>query len=158
MLEKKVLFHLGKFSKKISFLVIVFLFSCSTVIQGEFHSIGNRSTDFQFTPTQCYSGERLQFHGIILSEKNSPAITVVGIIDPIRGKVVKVINPKLCKNEEDCEEIFITKNQCSVFHFVVEPTNVRINKIRALKGKLELDCDLTQGTKIKGNASFEYCH
>ena len=33
-----------------------------------------------------------------------------------------------------------------------------VNKIRALRGKLELDCKFEEGGSIKGKIEFDYCH
>ena len=137
--------------------IIFFIGNCSTIIKGEIISKGKQLGEFNFNPNECFSGERMQFHGITLSVKDGGVLT--GIIDPIKGKVIKVRTPKSCKSEDDdCNEFFISKNSCSIYKINIQTTNVIINKIRALDGKLELDCKFPEGGSIKGKIEFENCH
>ena len=145
--------------KNYLFLVLSLFFShCTTVIQGEFQSKGKSVIDFQFTPTRCYSGERLQFHGVILLDQNPNGIRITGIEDQSLGKSIKIRIPSLCQTEDDCEEIFLSKKVCSKYKFQIQPTNVRINSIRAIKGNLELECNLPNGSILSGKSNFEYCY
>ncbi|MBK9502250.1 MAG: hypothetical protein KBF99_11245 [Leptospiraceae bacterium] len=139
---------------------LFFTESCSSVIQGEIIARGNPTGDFILNPTGCYSGARMQFYGIILTQTENKGLVLTGIIDPIRGKLIKLRLPDSCQSDDydDCKEIFISKESCSVYKIKIEPTNVMVNKVRALRGKLELDCKFQEGGSIKGKIEFDYCH
>ncbi|HRG44805.1 MAG TPA: hypothetical protein PLX69_10900 [Leptospiraceae bacterium] len=139
---------------------LFFTESCSSVIQGEIIARGNPTGDFILNPTGCYSGARMQFYGIILTQAENKGLVLTGIIDPIRGKLIKLRLPDSCQSDDydDCKEIFISKESCSVYKIKIEPTNVMVNKVRALRGKLELDCKFQEGGSIKGKIEFDYCH
>ena len=139
---------------------LFFTESCSSVIKGEIIARGNPTGDFILNPTGCYSGARMQFYGIILTQTENKGLVLTGIIDPIRGKLIKLRLPDSCQSDDydDCKEIFISKESCSVYKIKIEPTNVMVNKVRALRGKLELDCKFQEGGSIKGKIEFDYCH
>lgn len=142
-------------------IIILFLVSkCSTVIKGEIISEGNPAGNFSLSPLQCYSGQRMQFYGVILSQGVKDGAVLTGIIDPIKGRIIKLRIPNSCQpdDDEDCKEIFIPKESCSIYKIHLEQTNVTINRIRALRGKLQLDCKLREGGSIKGTIEFDYCH
>ncbi len=119
-----------------TFISLFLTNNCSTVIQGEIISQGNPTGNFSLHPTACLSRQRMQFYGIILSQNENEGIILTGIIDPIRGKIIKLKSPNSCQSEDqdDCKEIFISKESCSVYKLTLEPTNVMINRIRALRG------------------------
>jgi hypothetical protein len=144
----------------ILFIVIIFIGHCTTVIKGEVISTGKPIGDFNLSPKGCFSGERMRFYGIILTQNENDGGVLTGIIDPIKGKVIKIRIPKSCSQEDpyDCKEIFISKESCSIYKIAIQPTNVIINRIRALDGKLELDCKFPEGGSIKGKVEFEYCY
>jgi hypothetical protein len=132
---------------------------CSTVIQGEIKSEGSPTGNFSLNPTNCFSGQRMLFYGIILSQNENDGAVITGIIDPIKGKIIKLKLPNSCsEDQDDCKEVFINKESCSVYKLNLEPTNVTINRIRALRGKLQLDCKFKEGGSLKGVVQFDYCH
>lgn len=141
-------------------ITLLLVSKCSTVIKGEIISEGNPAGNFSLSPLHCYSGERMQFYGIILSQGVNEGAVLTGIIDPIKGRIIKLRIPNSCQadDNDDCKEIFIPKESCSVYKIHLERTNVTINRIRALRGKLQLDCKFKEGGSLKGTIEFDLCH
>lgn len=132
---------------------------CSSV-SGSLVSAGKPLGNFTFTPSQCRSGERMQFFGAVLLGKGPADGAVVAMIDQMKGKLVKVEIPGSCKppDYEVCDEVIIDARQCSRYDVVVNRTNVVVNEIFQVEGRVNLDCTFPGGGSVKGELTFKRCN
>ena len=115
--------------------------------------------DFTFKAARCGSGQRMGFFGVIVVGEGPNDGGILVIEDPIKGKLVKVEVPGSCKppDLEECTEIMIPRDQCSVFKTSVRNTNTTVNDVRLREGYLELDCSFQDGGTASADIKFEGC-
>jgi hypothetical protein len=132
---------------------------CSSV-EGTFVSKGKPAGDFNFVPNQCRSGQLMQFFGAVILGKGQQDGAVVAIIDPVKGKMVKVEVPGSCQppDYEKCTEIILDPKYCSTYSVNVNRGNMEINDIFTINGNLSLDCSFPEGGSIKAKMKFSNCH
>lgn len=103
-------------------------------------------------PTQCVAGEHQLFLGFDLRDEKSGVVTRL-LVDPATGPVVRVF----VASAPFDRTILFPRSQCHLFHFSLDPTGWRINRIDQLDVSLELDCQLPGGDGIAGKASEPRC-
>jgi hypothetical protein len=132
---------------------------CSSV-EGTLVSRGGEMGDFTFVPKQCRSGQRMSFFGSVLLGEGRQDGAVVAILDPVKGKIVKVEVPGSCEppDYEKCKEVVIDPKHCSVYDMKLERTSIMVNEIVLIKGSLDLDCTFPGGGTAKGSMTFDRCN
>jgi len=137
----------------------VFMGKGCSEVEGAFQAAGPPLGTFTFTPTQCRSGERMQFFGaVLLGEGPTDGGILVGE-DPVQGRFVKVEVPGSCKppDYEVCTEILVKPESCSTFEASVSRTGVQVNDIRVVEGHLKLDCRFPEGGSATAALTFSGC-
>jgi len=129
--------------------------SCSSV-EGKFTAKGEPLSKFTMRPTECRSGQRKNFYGVILlsDKKKNQGIKIVE--DPTDGWVVQVQIPKSCKKNR-CKVVTFGEDACDTFDVEVNRTNTSVNDIRLLEGHLELKCKFDEGGTAKAKLKFSRC-
>jgi hypothetical protein len=103
-------------------------------------------------PTVCTSGERQFFLGFDFHDEKSGLVTRL-VVDPVNGPIVRVFAPAAPFDNS----VVFDRPECRVFHFSVDFTAWRINRIQRLDVSLDLDCHLASGDSIVGKASDSGC-
>lgn len=132
---------------------------CSSV-SGDVVSKGEPLGNFTFVPKQCRSGQRMSFFGSVLLGEGPQDGAVVAIMDPVKGKILKVEVPGSCEppDYEKCKEVIIDPTFCSRYDMVVNRTSIMVNNIVLIDGHLNVDCAFPGGGSVKGNITFERCN
>jgi hypothetical protein len=129
--------------------------SCSSV-EGKFVAKGDPLTKFTMRPTECRSGQRKNFFGVMLlsEKKKNQAIKILE--DPTKGMVVQVQIPSSCKNNR-CKFVTFGEDACDTFDLEVNRTSTSVNDIRLLEGHLKLKCKFDEGGTAKASLKFSRC-
>jgi len=132
---------------------------CSSV-GGSLVSTGRPLGNFTFTPSQCRSVQRMQFFGAVILGRGPADGAVVPMVDPVKGKLVRVEIPGSCKppDYEVCDEVIIDQRQCTRYDVIVNRTGVMVNNIVLVEGRVNLDCAFPGGGSVKGVLTFERCN
>ncbi len=132
---------------------------CSSVT-GTLVAKGEPLGSFSFVPKQCRSGQQMNFFGSVLLGDGQQDGAVVAIIDPIKGKIVKVEVPGSCEppDYEKCKEVIIDPKYCSRYEVNVKRLPVVINEIFMIGGNLNLDCTFPGGGTARGKITFDRCN
>ncbi len=132
---------------------------CSSVT-GTFVAKGEPLGNFTFIPKQCRSGQRMSFFGSVLLGEGPQDGAVVAIMDPVKGKIVKVEVPGSCEppDYEKCKEVIIDSKYCSRYEVSVNKTGIMVNNIVMIDGRVIVDCTFPGGGMAKGDITFERCN
>jgi len=132
---------------------------CSSVF-GAFTATGEPLGNFTFVPKQCRSGQHMSFFGSVLLGEGPQDGAVVAIIDPVKGKIVKVEVPGSCEppDYEKCKEVIIDPKYCSRYDVSIDKTGVMVNNIVMINGRVNVDCVFPGGGTAKGDVAFKRCN
>ena len=86
-----------------------------------------------------------------MDSKNNLVVRLV--VDPLDGPAVRVFN---AAKPFEQTRVF-RRRDCRVFHFSMDSTAWRINRVQDYRVSLELDC-AREADSITGDASAEHCH
>jgi len=128
-------------------------------VAGKIESKGDAG-DWVLTEGTCYAGQREQYHGMIAVGPGGTGIAIKLVKDAVRGWTALINNAVGCKTELEkggCKAIALTANECSTLEVEHATTNTTINDIRAVEGKLRIDCRIG-ASSIKGELVFDRCH
>lgn len=103
-------------------------------------------------PTACVAGEREFFLGFDFHDAKAGMVTRL-IVDPATGPVIRVF----AASAPFDKSLLFHRPNCRVFHFSLESTGWRVNRIQQLDVSLDLDCQLPSGESIVGKASDSGC-
>ena len=97
-------------------------------------------------------------HAALLGEGPDDG-AVVAIIDPVRGKLVKVEVPGSCKppDREVCREVILEQSMCSKFDVTDERTSTEVNDIRLMDGHINIECTFPDDGMVRASLKFENC-
>jgi hypothetical protein len=127
--------------------------------EGKVAVSGNAHGNYTFTPTGCasmqpYGRMGANLHG---DGHNDGAVYVTS--DPSQGTRVELEVPGSCKNADgsDCIVFPVPRDHCETYDVHVEYQNITVNEVRLVKGHLALTCELSDGTSVRGQITFEGC-
>jgi hypothetical protein len=103
-------------------------------------------------PAACVSGERQFFLGFDLHDDKAGVVTRL-VIDPVNGPIIRVFASAAPFDKT----VVFHRADCRVFHFSLDFTGWRINRVDQLSVSLELDCRLPSGESIVGKAADAHC-
>src|SRR5215831_1652929 len=103
-------------------------------------------------PKRCASGERQYFLGFDFTDETEGIVARL-VVDPTGVPVVRVFSTAAPFDKT----IVFRRTECRVFHFSVDSTGWRINRIDQLSVSLDVDCDLPSGDRIAGKAQDSGC-
>jgi hypothetical protein len=103
-------------------------------------------------PGRCASGEHQYFLGFDLPDETE-GVVVRLVVDPAGSPLVRVFSTAAPFDKT----VVFHRSECRVFHFSVDSTGWRINRIDQLNVSLEVDCELPSGDRIVGKASEPGC-
>jgi len=120
---------------------------------GSFTVTSDRLGHLTVMPSSCTAGERQLFLGADL-EDGRTGIVVRLVVDPLDGPAARVF-----ASESPFEKTAVfRRSDCRVFHFSLDTTGWRINRIRDYRLTLDLDCSNQDGDVVIGQASATHCH
>ncbi|HEX7254131.1 MAG TPA: hypothetical protein VF376_14730 [Thermoanaerobaculia bacterium] len=103
-------------------------------------------------PGQCHVGQRELFLGFDFLDSPSGIVARL-VVDPATGPVVRVFRSAAPFDST----VLFHRSDCRVFHFSLDETGWRINRIDQLRVSIELDCSLPSGDRIAGKADDPGC-
>jgi hypothetical protein len=103
-------------------------------------------------PSSCAAGDRQFFLGADFEDKGSGLVLRL-VVDPLEGPAVRVFTSAAPFDNS----IVFRRSECKVFHFSLDTTGWRINRIYDYRITLQIDC-ARNGESIQGNASATHCH
>lgn len=105
------------------------------------------------SPSSCTAGDRQFFLGGDFEDEKTGMIIRL-VVDPLYGPAIRVF-----ANAEPYEKsVVFHRPECRVFHFTLDTTGWRINRIRDYRLTLDLDCTNPEGDSITGTVSATHCH
>ena len=119
---------------------------------GTFSLAGPTFGERTILPTQCTVGERQFFFGFDMQDPKEGIVARL-VVDPATGPVVRVFK----SSSPFDSTVLFHRSECRVFHFSIDATGWRINRIQQLGVSLELDCRLPSGESIVGKAQDPGC-
>ena len=142
----------------IGLFVFIFSFDGCSSTEGTLHASGDPLGDFEFTPTQCKSGEHESFYGVFLLGDDGAAGGVKIIKDPREGDFIQVEIPGSCDSDgNNCKLVAIDPEHCKRFNVDIRNTNTYVNEIRLLDGSLQLACTFPEGGSVTADIKFDSC-
>ncbi|HEY6929009.1 MAG TPA: hypothetical protein VJA66_04970 [Thermoanaerobaculia bacterium] len=103
-------------------------------------------------PGQCHVGQRELFLGFDFLDSPSGIVARL-VVDPATGPVVRVFRSAAPFDST----VLFHRSDCRVFHFSLDETGWRINRIDQLRVSIELECGLPSGDHIAGKAEDPGC-
>lgn len=76
------------------------------------------------------------------------------VVDPLDGPVARVF----ASAAPDEKTAVFRRSGCRVFHFTLDTTGWRINRVQDYRLTLDLDCANPEGDSITGRVSATHCH
>lgn len=120
---------------------------------GSFALVSERLGHVTVVPTICTAGDRAFFLGGDFEDEKS-GVVVRLVVDPLDGPAARVF-----AGAAPFEKTAVFRRpECRVFHFSLDTTGWRINRIQDYRLALELDCSNRDGDSIIGKASVNHCH
>jgi hypothetical protein len=115
--------------------------------------------DFSFAPTGCASMQPWGRFGANLHGDGPNDGAVYVTLDHATGSRVDLEIPGSCRNANgtDCDVFTVPRDRCTLYEALVERTGTTVNDVRLVKGRVRLDCELDDGTVVRGDISFNGC-
>ena len=105
------------------------------------------------SPTSCTAGGRELFLGADFADDAAGIVTRL-VVDPLDGPAVRVFAGATPFEKS----IVFRRSDCRAFHFSLESTGWRINRIDDYRVTLDLDCSGQGRDSIEGKVSATHCH
>ncbi len=103
-------------------------------------------------PTECTPGDAQFFLGADFADVRAGAVVRL-VVDPLGGAAARVFSAA----EPFDKSVVFTRAECAVFHFSLDTTGWRFNRVNDYRVTLQLDCS-RPGEWIRGSASSTHCH
>ena len=133
--------------------------ACGSTVAGDVTVSGGPHGAFTFAPTGCasmqpYGKLGVNIHGDL---PNDGAVYVT--LDHRTGKLLEVEVPGSCREADgtDCTVFTVPRDRCSRYEAVVEPSGTVVNGVRLMEGHLRVECELEDGTKVRGQLEYGGC-
>jgi len=104
-------------------------------------------------PTSCTAGGRQLFLGADFTDEAAGIVARL-VVDPLEGPAVRVFASATPFDRS----IVFRRPDCRAFHFSLESTGWRINRIDDYQVTLDLDCWGEGRDSIAGKVSSTHCH
>ena len=120
---------------------------------------GGPHGDFTFVGTDCHSMQPYGRMGANVHGSGHNDGAVYPTMDPIEGPRVDIEVPGSCRNADgtDCTVFRVPRESCGTFEVQVRYTNVMVNDVRLVRGRVKLACDMEDGTHVEGELKFDGC-
>ena len=120
---------------------------------GSFALASERLGHVTVAPNTCTAGDRQFFLGGDFEDEKAGVIVRL-VVDPLDGPAARVF-----AGAAPFEKTTVFRRpECRVFHFSLDATGWRINRVQDYRLTLELDCSNTNGDSLIGKASVTHCH
>ncbi|HUK14050.1 MAG TPA: hypothetical protein VLW17_12175 [Thermoanaerobaculaceae bacterium] len=119
---------------------------------GSFEVASRTLGDATFSPAECSSGDPQLFLGVDFAEPGRDLILRLAV-DPLEGPGVRLYSATAPFDRS----VVFRRADCSVFHFSLDSTGWRVNRVEDYRVTLELDC-ARPGERVRGRASSTHCH
>lgn len=103
-------------------------------------------------PAGCTSGDPEFFLGADFADASSGLVLRL-VVDPLDGPAVRLF----AASSPFDNDIVFGRAECAVFHFSLDSTGWRVNRVSDYRVTLQLDCS-RNGDSIRGHASSIHCH
>ncbi|MEM6989674.1 MAG: hypothetical protein AAF721_04230 [Myxococcota bacterium] len=136
--------------RRLAPFLFVALAACTPDVEGELR-IGFRDTEpLHFAPSECLSGEPLEFFGVDMFDDDDHMLRLVHF--PADGPELLFFDPGQAN-----ETFRITPHDCRKFAGELRRTNDEYDGYMAMEGDLVLDCDASNGERVVGQVEFRRC-
>jgi len=128
-------------------------------ITGKVESKGELG-DWTLDKGLCFSGEKENYYGAVARGPDNTGIGIKMVKDPTKGWSVLVNNATSCvkpASPSDCKAIIFTAEGCKKLEADVETTNMTVNGVKVVHGKLAIDCEAGTSS-VKGELKLTHCH
>ena len=119
---------------------------------GSFEVASRTLGDATFSPAECSSGDPQLFLGVEFAEPGRDLVLRLAV-DPLEGPGVRLYSATAPFDRS----VVFRRADCSVFHFSLDSTGWRVNRVEDYRVTLELDC-AKPGERLRGRASSTHCH
>ena len=119
---------------------------------GSIEVSSSRLGQMTVVPTSCLAGARQFFLGADFADEKAGAV-VRFVVDPVGSPAVRVFSSEAPFDRS----IVFHREECSVFHFTIDSTGWRINRIDDYRLTLDVDCS-RNGESVRGKLSTTHCH
>ena len=122
--------------------------------------------DWVFDKGLCFSGEKEKYYGAVAVGPQDSGIAIKLVKDPVKGWQVLVNNAPTCARRADakdvveksaCKATVLTAESCKKLEADVVTTNLTVNGIKVVTGKVTLDCEAGTSS-IRGELTLDHCH
>ncbi|MEJ7603024.1 MAG: hypothetical protein WKG01_34375 [Kofleriaceae bacterium] len=149
-------------------LVVCAVFGCNTIkemfkpgtVSGRMESKGELG-DWVMDKGLCYSGENEKYFGALAVGPDESGIAIKLVKDPTKGWQVMVNNATTCAGsgaeKSKCSSVVLNPEHCKKLEADVVTTNMTINNVKVVNGKVTLDCAVGTST-IRGELTLDHCH
>lgn len=103
------------------------------------------------TPDNCMAGSPQGYHGVRFVSEEHPGLSVIFIDDIMHGQALIV------RDRARKIDVVFKPEQCQLLSGELRSTGVRVNGVRALDGKLQVECRAGAEGSFSGNIVFEKC-
>ncbi len=103
-----------------------------------------------FSTTQCDSGQRRMFYGVIVTDPGHPELSA-RIVLPESGA------PHVTLQKRGKEDLVFERQSCSVWDVSIEQTNSFYNQVQNLRGHAHFDCT-KDAVHVRGDVELRACH
>lgn len=103
-------------------------------------------------PTSCLAGARQFFLGADFTDEKADVVVRL-VVDPLASPAVRVFSSTAPFDKS----IVFHREECSVFHFTLDSTGWRINRVDDYRLTLNVDCS-RNGESVRGKLSTTHCH
>ena len=103
-------------------------------------------------PASCSSGAREYFLGGDFEDEKAGMVIRLAV-DPVTGPAVRVFDPA----EPFRRTVVFRQADCPVFHFSLDSTGWRVNKVEDFRLVIDVDCVGPAGDRLRGRVSSTHC-
>lgn len=130
-------------------VVVAAAAACSADVEGSLH-VETTTVTRSFAPTECASGEPLEFFGVDLWDDGDRMLRIVH--EPAAGPYLAYF-----ESQSSEAEVVVLPEDCERFDGELKRTDVEINGVWAMRGSLGIDCRTPDGDVLRGEVQFEDC-
>ncbi|WP_263358552.1 hypothetical protein [Acidicapsa ligni] len=112
--------------------------------------IDEKNGTSNFSPTQCDSGQRRMFYGVIVTDPGQPELSA-RIVLPESG------DPHVALQRRGKQDLVFKRQSCSVWDVSIEQTNSFYNQVQNLQGHAYFDCT-KDAVHVTGHVELRACH
>jgi hypothetical protein len=119
-----------------------------SVVTGRFVNRGGKYGDWTLTPTECTSGQRAEFFGVILQSETPP----------LEARIIEDATRRVSLDIDVPGTNQALTIDCPGLRANLVRTHSSLNGIWEMEGDAHVDCDGVLGGHLTGDLTFARCH